>query len=60
MIGASVKRVEDRRLLTGSGRYVADLARPHMLHAAVLRSPHAHARIAAVESHLDVRYKGLD
>ena len=50
MIGASVKRVEDRRLLTGSGRYVADLARPHMLHAVVLRSPHAHARITRIDT----------
>ena len=49
LIGASVKRVEDQRLLTGRGRYVADLARAGMLHVAFLRSPHAHARVLAVD-----------
>ncbi len=49
MIGADVKRVEDHRLLTGRGRYVADLARPHMLSAAVVRSPHAHALIRSID-----------
>ena len=50
LIGAPVKRVEDRRLLTGRGRYVADLALPGMLHAAFLRSPHPHARITRVDA----------
>ena len=45
LIGAPVRRVEDARLLTGHGRFVADLVLPRMLHAAFLRSPHAHARI---------------
>jgi CO/xanthine dehydrogenase Mo-binding subunit len=48
LIGQAVKRVEDARLVTGNGRYVADLSRPHMLHAVVVRSPHAHARIRAI------------
>jgi CO/xanthine dehydrogenase Mo-binding subunit len=50
LIGRPLKRVEDGRLLTGNGRYVADLARPHMLHAAVLRSPHSHARVLAIDT----------
>lgn len=50
LIGASVKRKEDPRLLTGRGKYVADLHLPGMLHAAVLRSPHAHARLRAIEA----------
>jgi carbon-monoxide dehydrogenase large subunit len=50
LIGAAVKRVEDHRLLTGRGRYVADLGRPHMLCAAVLRSPHGHARIVRLDT----------
>jgi carbon-monoxide dehydrogenase large subunit len=50
LIGASVKRREDRRLLTGRGRFVADLSLPGMLHAAFLRSPHAHARILGIDS----------
>jgi len=45
LIGAPVKRREDERLLTGRGRFVADLIRPGMLHVAFLRSPHAHAPI---------------
>lgn len=49
IIGASVKRKEDPRLLTGRGRYVADIALPHMLHAAVVRSQHAHAVIEDIE-----------
>src|SRR5690349_13607199 len=48
--GASVKRVEDPRLLRGEGRYVGDLQRPGMLHAAFVRSPHAHARIVRVDA----------
>ena len=48
-IGASVRRKEDGRLLTGEGRYVDDLHLPGTLHMAVLRSPHAHARIRHVD-----------
>ena len=49
LFGASVKRVEDPRLLRGEGRYLADLTRPGMLHAAFLRSPYAHARIGSLD-----------
>jgi 2-furoyl-CoA dehydrogenase large subunit len=50
-IGRSVERVEDAALLTGRGRYIDDLAvAPGTLHAAILRSPHAHARIRAIET----------
>jgi carbon-monoxide dehydrogenase large subunit len=48
-IGASLRRVEDRRLLLGRGRYVADIVLPGMLHCALVRSPHAHARIRAID-----------
>jgi len=48
-IGRSLPRREDRRLLTGRGQYIADLELPHMLHAALVRSPVAHARIKAVD-----------
>lgn len=44
-IGARVARKEDSRLLTGQGRYLADIRLPGMLHAVFLRSPHPHARI---------------
>jgi aerobic carbon-monoxide dehydrogenase large subunit len=50
MIGARELRREDGRLLTGCGRYLADIARPGMAHAVVVRSPHAHARIRAIDT----------
>lgn len=45
-VAQPVRRVEDRRLLTGSGRYTDDLVLPGMLHGVVVRSPYAAARIA--------------
>ncbi len=48
-IGAAVKRKEDFRLLTGRGTYTDDIARPGELFAHMLRSPHAHAAISAVD-----------
>jgi carbon-monoxide dehydrogenase large subunit len=48
-IGRSLKRREDRRLLTGQGQFVADLVRPRMLHAVFVRSPVAHAHIRNVD-----------
>jgi carbon-monoxide dehydrogenase large subunit len=47
--GVPVARKEDRRFLTGTGCYVDDIHLPDMLHAAILRSPHAHARIRAID-----------
>src|SRR5208282_5464114 len=50
-IGRSLPRVEDAALLTGRGRFIDDLGvPPGTLHAAILRSPHAHAEIAAIET----------
>jgi aerobic carbon-monoxide dehydrogenase large subunit len=43
-------RKEDPRFVRGRGRYIDDIALPGMLHAAVLRSPYAHARIVAVDT----------
>jgi len=48
-VGESVKRSEDRRILTGTGNYVDDVQLPGMLHAAFLRSPIAHGRIASID-----------
>lgn len=48
-VGQSVKRREDRRLLTGQGQFVADLVLPRMLHVVLVRSPLAHARIRNVD-----------
>jgi carbon-monoxide dehydrogenase large subunit len=48
--GASVKRSEDPRILTGAGRYIDDVKLPGMLHAAFVRSPLAHGRVLAVDA----------
>jgi carbon-monoxide dehydrogenase large subunit len=48
--GAAVKRREDPRFLRGEGRFIDDVTLPGMLHAAFLRSPHAHARIARIDT----------
>jgi carbon-monoxide dehydrogenase large subunit len=48
-IGQPVPRKEDRRFLTGQGRYVADIDLARQLHAAFVCSPHAHARIRSVD-----------
>jgi carbon-monoxide dehydrogenase large subunit len=49
-IGASVRRKEDLRFLSGRGQYTDDIARPGQAHAFILRSPHAHARIAKLDT----------
>lgn len=49
-LGTAHKRLEDPRLLRGDGRYVADLKLHGMLHAAVLRSPFASARIKSIDA----------
>ena len=48
--GAPVQRLEDPRLLRGRGAYVDDIDLPESLHAAILRSPHAHARILSLDA----------
>src|SRR6266478_130330 len=49
-IGQPVRRVEDRRFITGRGNYLDDIQRPRQAHAFMLRSPHAHARIRAIDA----------
>ena len=48
LLGRSINRLEDERFVQGRGRYIADLAAPNALHGVVVRSTHAHARIAAI------------
>ena len=48
-VGRSLLRREDHRLLTGQGQFIADLVLPRMLHAVLVRSPVAHARIRSVD-----------
>ncbi|MDF7819455.1 xanthine dehydrogenase family protein molybdopterin-binding subunit [Runella sp. MFBS21] len=49
-IGKSVKRVEDKRFITGRGRYTDDIVLPGMTYAYILRSPYAHARIKSIDT----------
>jgi carbon-monoxide dehydrogenase large subunit len=49
-VGDRHLRKEDPRLLTGHGRYVGDIVLPGLLHVAIVRSPHAHARIVRVDT----------
>lgn len=48
-IGESVARIEDARLLRGAARFVDDVKLPNMAAAAILRSPHAHARVTGID-----------
>jgi carbon-monoxide dehydrogenase large subunit len=49
-VGQPVRRIEDRPLLTGGGKFLDDLRFPDMLEAAFVRSPHAHASIRAIDA----------
>ena len=53
-IGASLPRANAKRLLAGRGQFTDDVHVPRLLHAAVLRSPHAHARIVKLEDRKSV------
>ncbi|MEO7498544.1 MAG: molybdopterin cofactor-binding domain-containing protein, partial [Casimicrobiaceae bacterium] len=57
--GKSVLRVEDESLLTGRGRFTDDIAAPGAAHMCFLRSPHAHARILAVDAAAALRMPGV-
>ncbi len=58
-IGQSVRRFEDHRLLTGQGSFVDDMKLPGLLHALVLRSPHAHAGIRSIDVGAASRLPGV-
>ncbi|MCW5886782.1 MAG: xanthine dehydrogenase family protein molybdopterin-binding subunit [Anaerolineales bacterium] len=58
-IGDSPKRLEDQRFLKGLGSYVSDLNRPRMVHAVIVRSPHAHARIRNIDISAAAQVQGF-
>src|ERR1700744_2987013 len=59
-VGQSIPRVEDSALLTGRGRFMDDIGvHPGTLHAAILRSPHAHADILSIETSAARRAQGV-
>ena len=59
LIGRRLLRQEDPRLVAGRGAYVTDLALAGLRHLALLRSPHAHARIARVDVDRTRRVPGV-
>src|SRR6267378_3809598 len=58
-IGQSIKRFEDVRLLRGEGRFHGDVNLPNQVHAVLVRSPHAHARIRAIDGDAARRASGV-
>jgi CO/xanthine dehydrogenase Mo-binding subunit len=59
VIGTAVQRVDAVEKVTGRAAYAADVRLPRMLHGAVVRSPHAHARIVSVDTSLAERLPGV-
>ena len=60
LMGEGIKRSEDPRLLRGQGHYVDDVRHPDMLHAAAVRSPHAHARIIRIDTAKALALPGVE
>ena len=58
-VGAALPRKEDRRMLTGRGRFTGDLTRPGMLHAAFARSPFAAATLGAIDAAAALELHGV-
>jgi carbon-monoxide dehydrogenase large subunit/6-hydroxypseudooxynicotine dehydrogenase subunit gamma len=58
-VGRSVPRLEDRPLVTGRGRFAADVAFPHMLHMRIVRSGHAHGRITSIDASAALALSGV-
>ncbi|HSV84474.1 MAG TPA: xanthine dehydrogenase family protein molybdopterin-binding subunit [Ramlibacter sp.] len=58
-IGQSARRLEDRRFLTGRGQYIDDISLPRMAHGALVMSPYAHARIAAIDTSRALQAPGV-
>ena len=59
VVGQSIKRVEDPRFIQGKGKYVANLHIPGLLHAAIVRSPHAHAKIKGIDASAALAMPGV-
>ncbi|MBI4525977.1 MAG: xanthine dehydrogenase family protein [Deltaproteobacteria bacterium] len=58
-VGARIKRVEDLRFLRGIGKFVGDIRRVGMTHAAILRSPYAHARVVKIDTASAAKTSGV-
>src|SRR5262245_59826973 len=58
-VGASLTRLEDRPLLTGRGRFAADISFPHQLHMRIVRSNFAHGRLRAIDAEAALALPGV-
>src|SRR5690349_20870324 len=58
-VGKPIKRTEDPRLIQGLAHYVDDIRLPDTLHAAFLRSDHAHARIRKIDTSAAIKLPGV-
>src|ERR1700722_4333843 len=59
-VGRSMERLEDPAILTGRGRYGDDIGvKPGTLHAAILRSPHAHAELVSINTDAALKHRGV-
>ena len=58
-IGKSIKRVEDKRFITGRGNYTDDIVLPHQTFASFVRSPYAHAKVLAVDITAAKKMRGV-
>src|SRR6266404_5525823 len=59
LVGKRIRRREDPRLITGTATYVDDIEMPGMLHACIIRSPHAAARIKSVNTKAALEAPGV-
>ncbi len=59
LVGKSIRRREDPRLITGTATYVDDIQMPGMRHACILRSPHGAARIRSIDTKAAAQHPGV-
>ena len=59
-IGARVLRKEDKRFITGKGRYTDDIVEPNQAYAAFVRSPHAHANVKGIDKSAALAMEGVE
>src|SRR5262245_18723912 len=59
VVGSSIKRREDPRLITGEAKYLEDIQLPGLAYAAILRSPHAHAKIKSINTEKAAAHPGV-
>ncbi len=59
VVGKPIRRVEDKRFITGQGRYTDDIKLHGMTYAVIIRSPYAHARIKSIDASAALKIKGV-